>query len=478
MTYHFGNRPQMSLEAKGQVEENGTKVYSKALCGELISENAVPACTAKAESKPFIILEDPKTAKRIGLNKYHLARGLLLLGKAGAGKTNIGQELAAAILHTMEEGSILFINDTKGDYFEEHVHHISADMVCVIGSGHAYREITKYWNIFAEIMPRGKDGKLVYTIDSDVDALEISSQLFDGMKSETQPIFPSMARQILAAMLIYFMRKYWRTDQSKLNNKEFLKFMLKLTAEDMKAILEETGMEDHRSKVNYIYGGKSGNQSQGVLSYVNGILSEVFIGPFAESDPAREFSVREIFEGKKKVVIFLEYDLMRGETLAPVYTILIDQLLKYALGGRSEKRKDVYLMIDEWAVLKNRLKHMSNTLSFGRSQGVKLICGLQNVSAVEAIYGEAESKNIMAGFQNVIGFNVTDQPSCQFLAERSGRNYVNYSFTAQNNNLNTQREGYCLEEWDIQRLECGEAAVMLADEEPFLFHFPEYKGWK
>ena len=121
---------------------------------------------------------------------------------------------------------------------------------------------------------------------------------------------------------------------------------------------------------------------------------------------------------------------------------------------------------------------MSNMLSFGRSQGVKQIFGLQNISAIEAIYGEAEFKNIMAGFQSVIGFNVTDHASKQFLAERSGQNYVNYSFTAQNNNLNTQREGYCVEPWDIQKLKCGQAAVMLADEKPFLFTFPEYKDWK
>lgn len=478
MAYDFGMRKQLMDSQYVPKEKNESKVYQQAVCGNVVSDTSVPTWTAEAEYKPFVTIQDPVTKKTIGITKYQLARGVLLFGRAGAGKTNVNHIILSRILETQEEGSIVFINDTKGDYFEEHGHRIPAEMVYVIGSGSMYREITKYWNIFGEIMPRGNDGKLVYTVDSDVDAMEISAQLFEGMKSETQPIFPTMAKQILAAMLVYFMRKYWRSDQSKLNNKEFLNFMLSQTAEDMKAILEKPGMEDYRSAINYIWGGKSGNQSQGVLSYVNAILREVFIGPFAQADPSREFSIREIFEGKKKVVIFLEYDLMRGETLAPIYTILIDQMLKYALGGRSKDRKEFYLIIDEWAVLKNRQKHMASALAFGRDRGVRLICGLQVLSAIQSIYGEVEARNILAGFQNIIGFNVTDQESRQFLSQQSGKNYVNYSFAAQGKNLNTQREGYCIEEWEIQRLKCGQAVVITADEEPFLFSFPEYKNWK
>ena len=468
MAYDFG------LPVEIGTGNNG--VYSQTLCGSQASKDNVPSWTAEAAGKPFVVMEDPKTKKRIGFNKYHLARGLLLLGRAGAGKTNVDQILVSAIIRTMEEGSILFINDTKGDYFEEHGHSLLGNQMLLLGSGQVYKEITKFWNMFAEVMPRGRDGRLVYTEETDIEVMELCAQLFEGMKSETQPVFPAMAKQILAAMMIYYIRKHWYTSPWKLNNKDFLAFMLRLTADAMKEILEEEGMEDYRSTINYIHGGKSGNQSQGVLSYVNTILREVFIGPFAGADPNREFSVRELFEGNQKKVFFLEYDLVRGETLAPVYTLLIDLFLKHGLGGRLKKRKDFYLVIDEWAVLKSRLKHMSDALAFGRSQGLKVCAGLQNISAIESIYGEAEAKNILAGFQNIIGFNVTDQASRQFLAERSGKNYVNYSFSAQNANLNTQKESYGIPEWEIQRLACGEAMVKMADEEPFIFTFPAYQG--
>lgn len=76
-------------------------------------------------------------------------------------------------------------------------------MKVVIGNGEEYRRITSYHNIFAEVMPRGDDGRLVYTPESDEDALEICEQLFQSMQSETQPIFPAMAEQVVAAVMIF-----------------------------------------------------------------------------------------------------------------------------------------------------------------------------------------------------------------------------------------------------------------------------------
>ena len=38
------------------------------------------------------------------------------------------------------------------------------------------------------------------------------------MQSESQPIFPAMAEQIVAGLLIYFMRRYWMSEPEKLNN--------------------------------------------------------------------------------------------------------------------------------------------------------------------------------------------------------------------------------------------------------------------
>lgn len=136
-------------------------------------------------------------------------------------------------------------------------------------------------------MSRGNDGKLVYTTDSDADALELAERLYIKMQSETQPIFPAMAEQIIQGLLVYFMRTYWRTDQSRLNNKDFIRFVTGATNEEFKAIFELDYMEDFHDCVNYISG--KGNQTQGVNSYISSVLRKLFIGPFAKNDPGRNF---------------------------------------------------------------------------------------------------------------------------------------------------------------------------------------------
>lgn len=465
--YEFGNA---GNGKKGNMDRNGG-IYTRALFGHNIRDNPVPEETADRRRGPFAVFQDPVSGKVIGLNKESLSLGCLAVAAPGGGKTNLFDMILSRLVTDMDNQDVIIIFDTKGDYLAEFGSRIPEEERVVIGSGWEYRKITSYHNIFAEIMPRGVDGKLVYTPDSDVDALEIAELFFQQMHSETQPVFPAMAEQIVAGIIIYFMRRYWREDQSRLNNQELIHFFQSRTTEELKAVFEEDYMEDYKSCISYISG--KGTQTQGVNSYIGAILRKMFIGPFAMADPAREFSMMHILTGRKRTVVFIEYDLKRGNALAPMYGILIDQALKNALGGRGDTRKNVYLLLDEWALLP-KLKYVADSLSFGRSQGVKVMAGIQNISAIEDLYGEAGARNILAGFQNIFAFRITDYHTRRFLVERLGENYQNISFSAQNESANIQYTGHTLEEWDLMELELGQAAVVLAGEAPFLFRFPRY----
>lgn len=465
--YEFGNA---GNGKKGNVDRNGG-IYTRALFGRNIRDNPVPEETADRRRGPFAVFQDPDSGKVIGLNKESLSLGCLAVAAPGGGKTNLFDMILSRLLTDMDNQDVIIIFDTKGDYLAEFGSRIPEEERVVIGSGWEYRKLTSYHNIFAEIMPRGVDGKLVYTPDSDVDALEIAELFFQQMHSETQPVFPAMAEQIVAGIIIYFMRRYWREDQSRLNNQELIHFFQSRTTEELKAVFEEDYMEDYKSCISYISG--KGTQTQGVNSYIGAILRKMFIGPFAMADPAREFSMMHILTGRKRMVVFIEYDLKRGNALAPMYGILIDQALKNALGGRGDTRKNVYLLLDEWALLP-KLKYAADSLSFGRSQGVKVMAGIQNISAIEDLYGEAGARNILAGFQNIFAFRITDYHTRRFLVERLGENYQNISFSAQNESANIQYTGHTLEEWDLMELKLGQAAVVLAGEAPFLFRFPRY----
>ena len=468
MTYNFGQK--RIGTSNNQKINNG--MYVKTILGRSIEDMPVPVWTADRSSNPFVAFQDPMTQKIFGINKDMLAYGLLTMGAPGTGKTNFLDMILDRMLVTMQPTDIIIIFDTKGDYLETFGSRIPDGEKIVIGNGEAYRRVTFYHNIFAEVMPRGKDGKLVYTPESDEDALNLCEQLFQSMNSETQPIFPTMAEQVVAAVMVYFMRTYWRKDQSKLNNKEFINFFTHSTNDELKKVFELEYMSDQHSCIDYISG--KGNQTQGVNSYVGSVLKKMFVGPFAQADPTREFSMRDIkYSGKKKVV-FIEYDLCKGKLLAPMYGLLIDRAFANALGGRQKTKTNKYFLLDEMLLLP-KIEHMCDSLNFGRSLGVKVMCGLQNICGLEEQYGEAGAKNILSSFQNMIAFRTNDYDTRQFVINRLGENYQNFSLSVQQENLNIQREGHTVEDWNLLELKNGEAVVSLVEGDVFLFTMPLYR---
>lgn len=468
MSFDFGQK----RIGAGSNQERNSNMQTKTILGQSIGDAKIPVWTADKSRTPFVVFQDPKTQKIFGINRDMLAYGLLAIGAPGTGKTNFFNITLDRMISTMQSTDVIIIFDTKGDYLETFGDRIPDNEKIVIGNGEVYRTITSYHNIFAEVMPRGLDGKLIYTLESDEDALNLCEQLFQSMNSETQPIFPSMAEQVVAAVMIYYMRTYWRSDQSRLNNKELINFFTHSTNENLKKIFELPYMADQRNCIDYI--SVKGNQTQGVNSYVGSMLKKMFVGPFAKADPAREFSMRDIMCSGKKKVVFIEYDLRKGQLLAPMYAILIDSALANALGGRQKVKTNKYFLLDEMLLIPT-LSHLSDSLNFGRSLGVKVMCGLQNTCGLEEQYGEAGAKNILSSFQNMVAFRTNDYDTRQFVINRLGENYQNFSLSAQQANLNIQRAGHTVEDWNILKLKNGQAVVSLAGEDSFLFTMPLYR---
>ena len=256
MAYDF---EQKRIGSGRNYERNGG-MYKKTILGQCIEDIPVPIWTADKSRSPFVAFQDPKTQKFFGLSKNMLAYGLLVIGAPGTGKTNFFNMTIERMFATLQPTDVIVIFDTKGDYLETFGSRIPDNEKIIIGNGDVYSGITSFHNIFAEVMPRGNDGKLVYTPETDEDVLEICEQLFQSMQSETQPIFPAMAEQVVAAVIIFYIRTYWRSEQSKLNNRELINFFTHSTNDDLKKILSLDYMADQRNCIDYISG--KGNQTQ------------------------------------------------------------------------------------------------------------------------------------------------------------------------------------------------------------------------
>jgi type IV secretory pathway TraG/TraD family ATPase VirD4 len=175
--------------------------------------------------------------------------------------------------------------------------------------------------------------------------------------------------------------------------------------------------------------------------------------------------------------IFIEYDLGTGQALTPIYRLLVDLALKETLGRSNDQAEKgrVWFILDELKLLPNCM-HLEDGLNFGRGRGCSIIAGMQSVEQMYAIYGKDRGQEICGGFSNVFAFSVSDYASRDYVRELFGRNYysITYDSATSREAPIREREGYVVEDWDIARLERGDAVIGLAGHPPFRFTFGKY----
>jgi type IV secretory pathway TraG/TraD family ATPase VirD4 len=124
------------------------------------------------------------------------------------------------------------------------------------------------------------------------------------------------------------------------------------------------------------------------------------------------------------------------------------------------------------------LQHLDDGINFGRSLGLKIIAGLQSIDQLNSVYSsnEAIAQNIIAGFSTIIAFRLNDAKTREHISKLHGRNAVVEQYQGLDGALKeARRDGYIGEDWDLIKLQIGEAVVGLPDTPPFRFRFDLYK---
>lgn len=437
------------------------------LYGTNISESEIPANTL--QSRYFAAFSDSQN-RCFALTEKMLSKHLLILGGIGSGKTNTFNFIVESLFVRLTKDDVIIIFDTKGDFYKK-FYNRKFSIFNLIGNDRQYEDITKSWNIFDEL--RDEDG--TFTKRSEQTAKEISKQLFEGRESDSQPFFSQAAADLTAKVLIHLYRKAVKNHTDHLlNTPDFVGFLKTATHKTYYDMVHDPDNPDFISAETYF--GKPGEkltpQALGVFGNINAMVNDLFVGVFAESAPAGSISMRQLVRNKGGKILFIEYDLSVGETLGPMYRIIYDLALKEALGGR-EHRGNVFMITDEWKLLPN-LMHFDDALNFGRSLGIKLICGLQSIRQLYDIYGEDRAKAMLSGFMNCFCFQAEDYDTRQFIVDRFGETYENLHFTVGTEPINTQREGHTVEDWDVLKLDIGQAYIKLNMYKPFLFKFRDF----
>lgn len=443
--------------------EDGT-VKRQIIFGSSILNNTPPEIEKPIFTFPGSALDG---SRGFQINDDLMSRHILLLGGSGCGKTNSFCYTLEHLRDCMTQNDIAIIFDTKGEFFDW----FSRPGDYVIGNSARFRPESCTWNIFGEILADGADETNI-----SMNAREMASALFHDRGSSTQPFFCNAAKDIFRGVLLHFIRLAemgqpgWK---SKLNNKDLLRAFQSYKVENYIKIFDH--YPDLRSLLSYFGDGKS-NQALGVFGELNSMLSEYFIGILAEHRPDRSMSMRQAVRQKGGKAIFVEYDLSVGETLTPVYRLLIDQALKESL-SRSENNGRVFLIADEFKLLP-KLQHIDDALNFGRGLGVRVMAGIQSIDQLYDVYGRDKGAVIASGFGSIFAFHTNDGASRDYIAKRFGPNLMIYEYNdiTHNRVSSNERVGNTVEEWDQLNLGLGQAIIGLGYDAPFLFQFDRFES--
>lgn len=422
--------------------------------------------------KPRFVFEGSEGAPAFAVDDPTVFKNILMLGGAGSGKTNVlNQVVAQTALWRGREDGVSLIFDTKGDYLAHPGFYRPGDYI--VSNDRAHRAESDIWNLFGEVMADGSD-----PADIEANAREIASVYFRDRGSKTQPFFAHAARDIFAAGIIYFARRSmdgpaaWK---DACNNAGLANFLLQNDAAKLMSYFGRYA--DFRGLQSYVGDGTS-NQALGVMGELRSLLYECFQGNFAAcAKPGqRYFSMRRAIREKRGRRIFVLYDLSLGETLTPVYRVLVDLAFKESLGTTESAPGRTHVFLDELKLVP-RLVHLEDALNFGRSKRVSVVAGLQSVGQINAAYGEHVGCSILSGFGSVFAFRMNDAASRAYVSGLYGANVEAYRYqNAGNRQFDREREGKTVEEWDLMNLKVGEAVVGLASQPtPFRFRFVKDK---
>lgn len=385
---------------------------------------------------------------------------MLTLGSIGSGKTNLLYHVVNSIISKVTEGDVLIFFDSKGDFLRRFYR--EGDYVIGNSQQYAGYPLTR-WNIYQELAFVGSTSR-------EDTIREIASSLFrKQMETAKDPTFVSGARDIFTALLEAQLRQ--PSFGAERNNATLRRTLGRATLQDIKAAVDK--YPDLRWVSIYMHNEGSAT-TQSYLSPLSSVVHDVFAAHFAE---AGEFSIRRALHERGGKSIFLEYDIVNSSLIDTVYTVLLDLASKDALGNTTQ-RKNAYFILDEFPLIP-KLSYIDNLLNFGRSRGVKVIAGIQNINQITGKYGESLGISILSGFSTYMIFRLFDEESRRFVCARHGKNrrmiQLPYADAIESGRQEYE-QGNAIEDWDLVALQNGECIISLPTGDPCRFYPTLYQN--
>lgn len=419
----------------------------------LISLNGVHICE---DTYNEVIFYNPCS---ISFSDTDIAKGVLVIGDAGSGKTtSVIMQSGRQLIDRLGSKDKLIILDVKGEYREQ----LADENSYILGSAH-YNTI---WNIYSDILAFGSDR---YSISQH--AGETAKYLLMEQKSPVHPYFTQAAEILMKDIFIYNIRQAQETGSvENLNNFSLNKYLSELSVDDILHLLAT--YDDFREcsmllSANPEYG-SIGKQGEEVLSELTVMRNRIFQGAFCQKG---DFSIAEFIRNGSGT-LFLELDMSLFNVLKPIITYFIDVSIS-AIASHSTDTGRITFLLDEFAMLP-KLHNLEMAVALLRSKNCGIICGIQSIDQIYARYNSKDSNIadiIMNIFQSLIIMK-SGYSTAKYAQQRFGEREVETPFTTATGGLGVRSERRpAVEINDIIFLETGEAFVKHLNQRAFRFKF-------
>ncbi|MBR4026475.1 MAG: type IV secretion system DNA-binding domain-containing protein [Lachnospiraceae bacterium] len=405
-----------------------------------------------------------------------LKKGLLFVGGARQGKTNVMRKVVSDIFDNKEDEDAVVFLDVKGDYYSTFFQ--EGDMVLDL------LDDSCIWNVFEELkmLPFG------YELDAKV--REIIEYLFYGQQSEKEPFWTNAAKLITYCFMMYLlMEAEENNDDSNLNHEA----LCRMIDGELGYINEDSELEDiyntYRRILNtyekfqaiqvFLPPLETGSNMGGsIITEIIVMRQKLFLGTFGTRKTRA--NQQYISSGtlpmlSNSKVLFLEYNPTYQMSCACVFRCFIDMLIATYLDARTYKGK-LYLVLDEIALLPE-LNRLAQALALGAQAGIRVIAGLQEIEQIKQNYrSNPHQANVIIGaFQSVIMFH-SDTETVSYMQKRFGEALVSRKFIRAGGGVGFTEpvKVQTIESYEFAELTTGDAIVSFEGSRAFKIHFPRY----
>lgn len=411
---------------------------------------------------------------------YVTQRGLIFIGGARQGKTNVILKVCSDILQQAKNGDLIVFFDVKGDYSRT-----------FYNDGDLYLSPleNKYlWNIFEDFKGLPPGSLLEYRVKETIE------YLFTGMESEREPFWTNSAKLILYCFIMYMLMDADIKDDTSTLNHYNLSLLIDGEMEKCKRHNDRDAKDCYDSYRKILQSSrnfrvvaamlppKETNSAMGysIITEILAMRDKIFVGSFKgkkRSDDQVYISPCCLPSGNKgPAVLFLKYNERYRDVCAPIFRCFVDMLIASYLEGVGCRGGRLYLVLDELASLPE-LRRLGQALELGPQFGIRVIAGLQTVEQMRLNYSRTPNAAnvILGGFQNTIAFR-SDAETVSFLCERFGTALAQKVYTRAGGGIGYTEPGimHSVEAYDLMALHQGQAVVGLEGEAPFILQFPRY----